>query len=154
MMNPHTHGLVWILFLPKILLFLALDILAVIIVHKSAMHEHGELALAGGALAFVAFYITLLLRIGKALRDPDSEIGQKLVLSHEPAPAPDTWSHLEGVTGTAVTALRPSGTAEIAGKRQSVVADSGFIRAGQAVVVVESTAFRTVVRELPPDEAR
>ena len=145
MFNPHSHGLVWILFLPKILLFLALDVLVVIAVRQAGMQEHGELVLGGGALAFVVFYITLLLKIGKALRDPDSEIGQKLVLSHEPRPVPDTWSHLVGERGIAVTDLRPAGTAEIAGKKESVVADSAFILAGQAVRVIESTAFRIVV---------
>lgn len=59
---------------------------------------------------------------------------------------------LEGALGTAVTHLRPAGTAEVAGERLDVVAESGWIDAGTPVRILHAEGYRHVVRAdaLPP----
>ncbi len=55
---------------------------------------------------------------------------------------------LVGKKGVAVTSLRPSGAAEIEGKRIDVVSDGSFIPAGEAVLVDRVEGARVVVRSL------
>ena len=52
-----------------------------------------------------------------------------------------------GDTGAAVTALRPSGTARIGGRRVDVVTEGSFIEEGARVVVVQTDGMRVVVRQ-------
>jgi membrane-bound serine protease (ClpP class) len=52
---------------------------------------------------------------------------------------------LVGKTGTALTVLRPSGTARIDGVRHSVVSQGDYIEPGTAIVVVAHTPGRIVV---------
>lgn len=54
---------------------------------------------------------------------------------------------LLGMTGEAVTALRPSGVALIADKRVDVVTSGEFITPGQSIVVIQIEGTRVVVRE-------
>jgi len=51
-------------------------------------------------------------------------------------------------TGQALTALRPSGTAIISGKRIDVVTEGPFIEPGTAVKVIEVEGMRVVVRSV------
>ena len=51
-------------------------------------------------------------------------------------------------TGQALTALRPSGTAVIGGKRIDVVTEGPFIEPGTAVKVIEVEGMRVVVRSV------
>ena len=51
-------------------------------------------------------------------------------------------------TGQALTALRPSGTAVINGKRIDVVTEGPFVEPGTAVKVVEVEGMRVVVRSV------
>jgi membrane-bound serine protease (ClpP class) len=60
--------------------------------------------------------------------------------------AQDT-SDVVGASGVAVTPLRPSGIAEIEGKRLSVVARGSFIEKDSAIVVTEKHGNRIVVDE-------
>ncbi|WP_418790587.1 NfeD family protein [Phosphitispora sp. TUW77] len=53
----------------------------------------------------------------------------------------------QGMEGTAVTPLRPAGTAEFAGDRVDVVSEGGFIPAGTPVRVVLVEGSRVVVKE-------
>ena len=53
---------------------------------------------------------------------------------------------LVGKDGTALTDLRPSGTAVIAGERVDVVTEGEFVKAGAPVTVMRSEAYRLVVR--------
>jgi len=55
---------------------------------------------------------------------------------------------LVGAAGTALTVLRPAGTARIDGKRYSVVSQGSYIDAGSGIVVVEHTPGRIVVDEI------
>jgi membrane-bound ClpP family serine protease len=56
-------------------------------------------------------------------------------------------SHLLGLKGTAITPLRPAGTALINGKRIDVVTQGEFIASGQAIEVTWIEGVRVVVRE-------
>ncbi|UKS30339.1 nodulation efficiency protein NfeD [Paenibacillus sp. HWE-109] len=55
--------------------------------------------------------------------------------------------YLTGLTGEAVTPLRPAGTAIIQGERIDVVTNGSFISAGREVIVVEVEGARVVVKE-------
>ena len=54
---------------------------------------------------------------------------------------------LVGKTGTAITPLRPAGTAEVDGERIDVVAEGDFVERGEKVQVVEVDGTRTVVKK-------
>jgi membrane-bound serine protease (ClpP class) len=53
---------------------------------------------------------------------------------------------LIGKVGTALTDLRPSGTAVVEGERIDVVTEGEFVKAGASVTVMRSEAYRMVVR--------
>lgn len=55
-------------------------------------------------------------------------------------------SDLVGKSGTAVTDLRPSGTALVDGERVDVVTEGEFVKAGAAVTVIRSEGYRHLVR--------
>ncbi|HYE96986.1 MAG TPA: NfeD family protein [Rubricoccaceae bacterium] len=57
-----------------------------------------------------------------------------------------TDAALVGVRGTAVTPLRPAGTADLAGRRVDVVAQGTFVPAGTAIEVVSVRGSRVEVR--------
>jgi membrane-bound serine protease (ClpP class) len=59
---------------------------------------------------------------------------------------PGDSSHLVGRDGITITSLRPSGTAEIDGKRVDVVSEGGFIAQSTPVKVVGTEGTRVVVR--------
>jgi membrane-bound serine protease (ClpP class) len=53
---------------------------------------------------------------------------------------------LLGVSGVALTMLRPSGTAKIEGRRVDVIAEGNFIEAGAPLTVVRVEGNRVIVR--------
>jgi membrane-bound ClpP family serine protease len=53
-----------------------------------------------------------------------------------------------GDTGVTVSALRPTGLAEVRGQRFDVVSENAFIPAGNSVTVVQADRFRIVVRAI------
>jgi len=53
---------------------------------------------------------------------------------------------LVGKSGSALTDLRPSGTAVVEGERVDVVTEGEFVKAGQPVTVMRSEGYRLVVR--------
>ena len=59
---------------------------------------------------------------------------------------------LVGATGTALTALRPSGVVKINGKRIDVVSDGGFIEAGEQIKVESAASNRVVVAKVTDKE--
>lgn len=64
--------------------------------------------------------------------------------------SPPELSALIGLSGTAVTALRPSGRARIGERVVDVVTDGGFIPVGAAVEVLQVHGNRVVVHERTP----
>jgi membrane-bound serine protease (ClpP class) len=83
---------------------------------------------------------------------PKSNFFKKFVLSEEEKAdagytSRNNLSDLIGAEGTAVTTLRPAGTAEFNGKRVDVVTESEYIENGKPIIVTEVEGMRVVVRE-------
>ena len=82
---------------------------------------------------------------------PRTGVGKKVMLAESVAgfraPAVDLDSLL-GREGTAITTLRPSGTAEIGDRRVDVVTDGLFVDAGASVRVIRVEGARVVVEAI------
>lgn len=98
----------------------------------------------------ITLILTILLISSLARYLPENKMFSKLVLSA----ATDSESgyisytahdELVGLSGTALSALRPSGTVLIDGKRVDVVSDGDFIEKGQAVKVVQVLGGKVIV---------
>jgi membrane-bound serine protease (ClpP class) len=78
---------------------------------------------------------------------PRTKAGKSLVLSTEltKSAVDDRAAELVGQEGTTVTALRPAGAVEVAGRRLDVVTDGVFVDAGRLVRVVSVEGARIVV---------
>ncbi len=90
---------------------------------------------------------------------PQTKLFHKLVLERSTSRADGFESShsdtsLLGQTGTALSDLRPSGSAQIAGRRLDVVTQGGFVEAGAQVRVAEVHGNRIVVTAIsnPPAE--
>ncbi len=66
--------------------------------------------------------------------------------------APLDQKALAGKKGEAITSLRPSGAAEIDGKRIDVVSDGGYIAKGEPVIVDRVEGVRVIVRSLKDEQ--
>jgi membrane-bound serine protease (ClpP class) len=84
---------------------------------------------------------------------PRLPFGRGIVLSRsldeDGASRGDAHEVLVGRAGTALTPLRPAGTALIDGARVDVVADGEFVPKGARVEVVQREGHRVVVRAAP-----
>ena len=101
----------------------------------------------------VSLVLSIILIIVLAKFLPGTKIFKKFILSVEEKSEAGFVSHttsedMVGMKGEALTDLRPSGTAEIAGKRVDVVTDSEFIEKGSKLEIVEVEGIRVVVREI------
>lgn len=78
---------------------------------------------------------------------PRTKAGRELVLQTAitEQQVADDYASLRGRVGLAITPLRPSGAAEIEGKRVDVVTDGVFVDAGQSIEVVSVEGTRVVV---------
>ena len=112
----------------------------------------GEIARATTTLA-AALVLVVLLAVSLARYLPRSTRFNRLVLVPDLASASgytsaDTLSDLVGQRGTALTGLRPAGTAEVGGSRVDVVSEGPYVPAGANVEVVSARGSRVVVREV------
>ena len=110
----------------------------------------GEIARATTTLA-AALVLLVLFTVSLSKVLPRSERLNRLVLVPDLSAASgytsaDTAEDLVGQTGLALTGLRPSGTAEIDGRRVDVVSEGPFVDAGASVEVVRSRGAVVVVR--------
>lgn len=112
----------------------------------------GWMAAALAAVELVCVPIVVIIAF-KVL--PKTSLGRQLILS-PPSPtqpviqapphaAPEGFAALAGKEGKAVTMLRPAGTAEIDGRRISVVTRGEMIPEGRVVRVTEVEGNRIVV---------
>jgi membrane-bound serine protease (ClpP class) len=95
--------------------------------------------------------IILILLLAKFL--PKSKRFSTLVLSEEESAEKGFVSHesekeIIGMEGVALTTLRPSGSAEINGKRYDVVAEWDYVEAGKRIVVLKVEGIKVVVKEV------
>lgn len=103
-------------------------------------------------IAFAAIVSSLTMlgvagwAVASRIRAGHPLLGGMLGPEYRAAPA---RPELEGAEGVALTDLRPSGTAEIAGERLDVVAEEGWVPIGAPVRVVHSEGWRLVVRAIP-----
>ena len=114
----------------------------------------------GWGISFVlAAPLVMLVAVVKGFKVfPKTPFGRRMILARpdqkEEAEAVDAAAHanpetedreLIGKEGTARTDLRPSGSAEIEGRRYNVVSEGGFIAEGTRLRVVEVRGNRVVV---------
>jgi membrane-bound serine protease (ClpP class) len=62
----------------------------------------------------------------------------------------DRSPSLLGATGVALSDLRPSGVADIGGRRVDVVTSGEYVRSGEAIEVVRDERYRRIVRRREP----
>lgn len=79
---------------------------------------------------------------------PRSRLGQKLVTQQTIGDLGVERPELLNQTGIALTALRPSGTAIINGRRVDVVTEGPWIESGAPVKVISVEGMRVVVRKV------
>ncbi|MEJ2196519.1 MAG: NfeD family protein [Ignavibacteriaceae bacterium] len=99
--------------------------------------------------------IILLFMLAKFL--PKTNIFQKFVLSEAEKSNKGFSSHktqksLVGAKGVALTTLRPSGTAEINGKKVDVVTESEYLERGSKIEVIGVEGIKVLVKEIRSDE--
>jgi membrane-bound serine protease (ClpP class) len=89
---------------------------------------------------------------------PSLPFGNRLVLKADMTSergyvsSPESDRRWLGKTGTAISALRPSGIAEFDGARVDVVSDGDFVDAGSTIAVTRVDGNRVVVRRATPQE--
>lgn len=111
--------------------------------------------LSRAAMTLASTFVLLIVAgfsLGRYL--PRSERFNRLILAPELSAAEgytsaDSDDTLLGRTGTALTTLRPAGTASIDDKRVDVVAEGTFIDAGTAIEVISVRGSRVEVRAVP-----
>ncbi len=114
----------------------------VVIAYKDFGPTTGNIVLLAAVTALV---IVTLLWIRFM---PTSRLGRLFVTKDSIGNLGVEQPELVGKTGTALTALRPSGTAEIDGRRVDVVTEGGMIDGGNPVKVVAVEGLRVVVRAI------
>jgi membrane-bound serine protease (ClpP class) len=92
------------------------------------------------------FDATARLRADRTTAGPADEHGPAVAASDAPPVAADRERSLVGVTGTALSDLRPSGVADIDGERVDVVTLGDYVRRGERIEVVRDDRYRRVVR--------
>ena len=107
-------------------------------------YHHG--ALAGSMAALVIGTLSIGGLIVWLNIFPKTFIGRRIILSRTQTSGAPCDAGLVGETGVALTALRPAGTARIAGKRVDVTAVGEFLEEGAAVIVAAADGLRVSVR--------
>ena len=78
---------------------------------------------------------------------PKTTMGKNFILSNSPiTEIKDKSERLEGLTGTTMTPLHPSGVAQINGKRHDVISEGALIEKDQDIKVVKVEGSRIIVR--------
>lgn len=121
-----------------------------------AYNDHGDVM---GTVVLAAALVATPLALFLGLKFfPRTFIGKRLILSSSfdrdsgyASYTSATYEGLVGKTGRAKTTLRPSGVAEIDGRKQSVVTAGEFIEQDAPVRVVRVEGSRVVVRRGEPD---
>jgi membrane-bound serine protease (ClpP class) len=115
-----------------------------------AYTNHGP---ATGNIVLVLVLIGLVLGTMCWMRFlPESRLARRLISHQAIGDLGAERPELLDRTGTALTTLRPSGTASIDGQRVDVVADGAMIERGAPVKVVAVEGARVVVRAVEPKD--
>ncbi len=139
-----------IILVPKLIAAILLIVLLVIL-HGVLAPDQFRAAVVVAVAAFVVFIIVLWVVAYRMVKNPDSRLAKALTLPVPPRAdgrqAAGGAAAAPGATGRAASALRPSGTAVIDGKRMPVITDGEFIAAGAAIEVAEVSGGKVIVRE-------
>lgn len=97
------------------------------------------------SIAIIIGFLTMFICIKKGF---NSKYFNKIVLKKEiDSSTSDDRKNLLGMTGTALTNLRPAGTVEIDNKKINVVTEGDFIEIGTKVVVTQVEGFKIIVKK-------
>jgi membrane-bound serine protease (ClpP class) len=114
----------------------------------SYINQWVGLGLAAALAAGTPFAIALWMKVW-----PHTPMGRRLILPPPPPSTADARPHVQavgpvrvGLTGVAVSELRPGGTCEIAGERVGARAELGVIPRGTTVRVIAISDGHPVVR--------
>ena len=86
---------------------------------------------------------------------PSTRMGKHLMLSQDGKQFKSAAAELKdlaGKDGVALSVLRPSGIAQIEGKRVDVVADGSWIEQGKPIRITAVEGSRVLVREITPSK--
>lgn len=100
----------------------------------------------GNTVLFIVLAVLLVVAVLWIRFFPHSRLGQAFVTRRAIGTLGASRPELLHQTGTALTILRPSGTALINGRRVDVVTEGALVDRGTAVKVVASEGLRVVVR--------
>jgi len=116
----------------------------------SIVAAYMKLGILWGTVTLVLMLITVPLLISFYFKIfPRTPWGKKLILSQVNRDmSGQRYSGLAGEQGIAATDLRPSGRAELKGKKYSVVSIGEYIKSGERVRVVKVEGSRIVVRKI------
>lgn len=127
---------------------------------KDAVPEAWTADVFVGPLANLMLGVLIALALGLLMARflPRGWVWDRLVLAaavgrsaDEPIASPvDASDALIGATGTAVTALRPGGMVEVAGRRYEAQVEVGSIEPGERVIVRRRGDFGVIVEKLKP----
>lgn len=127
-----------------------LGVLGALLLLAAIVVGYVQLGPLGGTITFCAVAVISIAGFGVWMSVfPKTAVGRRLILAQNLPSGDDlpATSPLVGREGVAQTPLRPAGKAVIDGSRIDVVAESGFIDAGDAVSVVLAEGSRIVVRK-------
>jgi membrane-bound serine protease (ClpP class) len=111
--------------------------------------SYSELGVRAGNLTLALTLVGLIVGTLLYLRYfPESRAARMFVSRGVVGNVDAERTELLGRSGTALTTLRPSGTAVIDGRRVDVVTEGGLIEAGTPVKVIAIEGMRTVVRAI------
>ena len=136
-------------------------ILVIASLFLSLIGSNQELDFEGVSAAIIQLAVALLgaiiLVFVMAKYLPKTNIFKKFVLSDAEKTNKGFSSHttskkLIGLQGVALTTLRPSGTAEINGKKIDVVTESEYLERGSKIEVIGVEGIRVIVREIRSGE--
>jgi membrane-bound serine protease (ClpP class) len=118
------------------------------LIGASIYFTFGDEALQVGSFAIIGLALGLFLILRYL---PRGRVARPFVLSsavEEVAPPKNELESLLGAIGSAITDLRPAGTAQFGDRRVDVVTMGEFIERGQAIRVIQVEGPRVVVRKV------
>jgi len=142
-----------IVLIPKLVLLAAI-IVVLVILHGSLPPDQFRVAVILAIAAFILISIIFWIIVLRTLKNPSSRLARNTILFSEARSADGFQvgrkedTELVGIRGTAISPLRPSGTAMLAGRRISVVTEGAFVPADSPIEVIEVKGARVVVRTL------
>ncbi|MGN0772137.1 MAG: NfeD family protein [Christensenellales bacterium] len=104
------------------------------------------------ALVLLLALVIMLISIKMGWLSRTAFIESSTAVSADYSKGTGDFSYLVGKTGITLTALRPSGTVEIDGKKYDVVSQADFIDKDEKVEVIEVEGVRIVVKKYEKKE--